>query len=93
MKAVWNGRTIAESDDIVVIENNCYFPESSVDKSLLEKTNTHTTCPWKGVASYYSIIVDGKENHDAAWCYADPSENAKSIKGRIAFWKDVQILE
>lgn len=93
MKAVWKGKTIAESDDIIVVENNCYFPENSVNKSYLEKTNTHTTCPWKGVASYFSLIVDGEENHDAAWCYADPSEQAKAIKGRIAFWKGVQIFE
>jgi uncharacterized protein (DUF427 family) len=93
MKAVWNGKTIAESDDIVIVENNCYFPIESVSQEYLEKSNTHTTCPWKGVASYYSIVVDGKENHDAAWCYSDPSEQAKHIKGRLAFWKDVQIIE
>jgi uncharacterized protein (DUF427 family) len=93
MKAVWNGKTIAESNDIVTVENNCYFPIESVKNEYLEKSNTHTTCPWKGVASYYSLVVDGKENHDAAWCYPDPSEQATIIKGRIAFWKGVQILD
>jgi uncharacterized protein (DUF427 family) len=93
MKAVWNGKTIAESNDIVKVENNCYFPEESVNREYLEKTNTHTTCPWKGVASYYSLVVDGNENHDAAWYYADPSPDASAIKGHIAFWKGVQITD
>jgi uncharacterized protein (DUF427 family) len=93
MRAVWNGKTIAESDDIVVVESNCYFPLESVNNVYLEKSNTHTTCPWKGVASYYSLVVDGVENHDAAWCYTNPNEQAKQIKGRIAFWKGVQILD
>lgn len=93
MKAVWNGKTIAESNDIVKVENNSYFPLESVHQEYLEKSNTHTTCPWKGVASYYSLVVEGKENHDAAWCYPDPSVQAISIKGRIAFWKGVEIID
>lgn len=90
---MWNGQTIAESDDIVINEDNCYFPIESVNQKYLEKSNTHTTSPWKGVASYYSIVVEGQENHDAAWCYTDPCEEARSIKGRIAFWKDVKIID
>lgn len=93
MKAVWNGKVIAESDDIITIENYKYFPLESVNQEYLEPSNTHTTCPWKGVASYYSLVVDGVENHDAAWCYPDPSAQAIAIKGRIAFWKDVQITD
>jgi uncharacterized protein (DUF427 family) len=93
MKAIWNDKVIAESDDIITIENYKYFPLESVKQEFLEPSNTHTTCPWKGVASYYSLVVDGKENHDAAWCYPDPSVQAIAIKGRIAFWKDVKITE
>ncbi len=92
MKAIWNGQVIAESTDIVNVENNMYFPEDSVNKKLLKVSNTHTTCHWKGIASYYTIVADGKENPDAAWFYEEPSELARSIKGRIAFWKGVKIL-
>ncbi len=93
MKAIWNGKVIAESKDVVNIENNIYFPESSVNKEFLKESNTHTTCHWKGIASYYSIEVDGENNTDAAWFYRDPTELAKSIKGRIAFWKGIQIVQ
>ena len=91
MKAVWNGATIAESDDIVTVENNAYFPESAVDRSLIRESSLHSTCPWKGVASYYSVVVDGKENKDAAWYYPEPKDAAKNIKGRVAFWKGVVV--
>jgi len=93
MKAIWNGNIIAESNDLVNIENNYYFPENSVKKEFLNESSTHTTCPWKGIASYYSLLVDGKENKDAVWYYKDPSELAKSIKGRMAFWKGVEIVK
>jgi uncharacterized protein (DUF427 family) len=93
MKAIWNGKVIAESKDIVNIENNSYFPESSVNKEFLKESDTSTRCPWKGLANYYNIEVDGKQNEDAAWYYKEPSELAKSIKGRIAFWKGVQIVK
>jgi uncharacterized protein (DUF427 family) len=93
MKAMWNGKVIAESNDIVVVENNNYFPVSSVNKEYLKSSNTHTFCYWKGTASYYSLVVDGKENIDAVWFYEEPSELAKEIKERIAFWKGVEIVK
>ena len=91
MKAVWNGRTIAESDDTVVVENNHYFPVDSVDPSVLKPSDTTTVCGWKGTANYYSLVVDGQENTDAAWYYAEPKEAAANIRGRVAFWKGVQV--
>jgi uncharacterized protein (DUF427 family) len=93
MKALWNGRIIAESKDIVNIENNNYFPISSVNKEFLQESDTVTRCPWKGLARYHTLVVDGKENPDAAWYYPEPSDLAKEIKGRIAFWKGVQIIK
>ncbi len=93
MKAIWNGQVIAESNDTVVIEGNHYFPESSMKKELVKPSNTETVCHWKGTANYYSLNVDGKENKDAVWYYANPSELAKSIKGRVAFWKGVEIVK
>ncbi len=93
MKAIWNNTVIAESDDTVVIENNHYFPPKSVKKEYFKSSDTHTTCPWKGVASYYTLQVDGQENTDAAWYYPEASELAKSIKGYVAFWKGVTIEE
>ncbi|SHJ81026.1 DUF427 domain-containing protein [Pseudozobellia thermophila] len=91
MKAIWNGTVIAESDDTLVIENNHYFPPESVKKEFFEESKTHSTCPWKGVASYYNLSVKGQVNKDAAWYYPEVSELAKGIKGRIAFWKGVKI--
>lgn len=91
MKAVWNGQVIAESNDTVVVENNHYFPKEAVRAELLTDSATHTTCPWKGVASYYTLTVDGKANADAAWYYPDPKPAASQIKDRVAFWKGVQI--
>lgn len=93
MKAIWNGQTIAESHDVINIENNIYFPESAVKKEFLKESNTHTTCSWKGIASYYSLVVEGKENTDAVWYYKDPMPLAKEIKGRVAFWKGVEIVK
>jgi len=90
-RAVWNGQVIAESDDLVNIENNYYFPVSSVNKDLISESGTTSYCPWKGTANYYSVNVDGKENKDAIWYYADPSDAAKAIRDRVAFWKGVQI--
>jgi uncharacterized protein (DUF427 family) len=89
--ARWNGAVIAESDDTVVVEGNHYFPPDSVNEALLEASASHTTCPWKGVASYKSIVVDGKRNPDAAWFYPDPLPAAAEIKGRFAFWKGVTV--
>jgi uncharacterized protein (DUF427 family) len=91
MKAVWNGAIIAESDDTIVIEGNHYFPAESVNKEYLSPSSTHTTCPWKGLASYHDIVVDGKTNKDAAWYYPDPKPAAKEIANRIAFWRGVEV--
>ena len=91
MKATWNGAVIAESDDIVTVEGNAYFPAESVKKDYLRDSDHHSTCPWKGVASYYSLEVDGKQNANAAWFYPTPKDAAKQITGRVAFWKGVQV--
>lgn len=91
MKAIWNGQVIAESEDTVVVENNHYFPREAVRSEFLADSSTHTTCPWKGVASYYTLQVDGKNNVDAAWYYPDPKPAASQITGRVAFWKGVQV--
>ncbi len=91
MKAIWNSTVIAESDDTIVIENNHYFPANSIKKEYFMESDSHTTCPWKGLASYYTLNVNGQENKDAAWYYPEVSELAKAIKGRVAFWKGVQI--
>lgn len=93
MKAIWNGQTIAESDDTVVVENNHYFPKDSVKAEYLADSATHTTCPWKGLASYYSLNVDGQTNTDAAWFYPDPKSAATQIKDHVAFWKGVKVVE
>lgn len=93
MKAIWNDKIIAESDDTIVIENNHYFPPESINSEFFKPSDTHTTCAWKGVASYYTLDVDGQENKDAAWYYPEVSELAKSIKGYVAFWRGVQITE
>ena len=91
MKAIWNNQIIAESDDIVTVEGNKYFPADSIKKEFFKDSDTSTFCHWKGDASYYSIEVDGKENKDAAWYYASPKEAAKQIKDRVAFWKGVKV--
>jgi uncharacterized protein (DUF427 family) len=91
MKAIWNNTVIAESNDTIVVENNSYFPPSSINKAYFKLTETHTTCPWKGVASYYSLEVDGQTNKDAAWYYPSPKDAAKQIEGHVAFWKGVKI--
>lgn len=93
MKATWNNKVIAQSDDTVVVENNHYFPVSSIEKQYYKDSNTHTNCPWKGVASYYTLEVDGKENKDAAWYYPNAKYAAKNIEGYVAFWKGVRITE
>ena len=91
--ASWNGAVIAQSDDFEVVEGNVYFPESSVNRAYLRDSGTHTVCPWKGTASYYSLMVDGKENPDAAWYYPDPKPEASNIEEHVAFWKDVRVEE
>ena len=91
MKATWNGVVIADSDDIVTVEGNAYFPVAAVNKTYLRDSDHHSTCPWKGVASYYSLDVDGKQNANAVWFYPTPKDAAKQIAGRVAFWKGVQV--
>ncbi|MCA1904540.1 MAG: DUF427 domain-containing protein [Cyanobacteria bacterium KgW148] len=90
-KAIWNGAVIAESDRCEVVENNYYFPPDAVNKTYLRESSHHTTCPWKGVASYYDIVVDGKVNQNAAWYYPETKSAANNIKGYIAFWKGVEV--
>ncbi len=93
MKATWSGAVIAESDDTLLVEGNHYFPAAAVKKQYLRESNTHTTCPWKGVASYHDVVVGDKVNHDAAWYYPAPKEAARQIAGRLAFWKGVNITD
>ncbi len=90
-KAIWNGVTVAESDKTIEVEGNHYFPHDSINKALFKPSPTHTTCGWKGLASYYTLEVEGKKNPDAAWFYSDPKEAAKNIKNYVAFWKGVII--
>jgi uncharacterized protein (DUF427 family) len=93
MKAIWNNTVIAESDKTIVVENNHYFPPDTIKKDLFVVSDTHSVCPWKGLASYYSIAVDGHVNKDAAWYYPEPKEAAKEIKGYVAFWKGVEVTK
>lgn len=90
-KATWNGTVVAESDDTVVVEGNHYFPPSSVRSELFEDSATRTNCPWKGEASYRSLVVEGKHNEDAAWYYPDPKDAAAEIKDHVAFWNGVEV--
>jgi uncharacterized protein (DUF427 family) len=91
MKAIWNGKVIAESDQTINIEGNQYFPTESVKKEFLTSSETHTVCHWKGTASYYDVTVDGQPNKDAAWYYPDPSAKADKIKDYVAFWRGVEV--
>ena len=90
-KAIWNGVVLAESNNCKVVEGNQYFPSDSVNRQFLQPSETHTTCPWKGLASYYTIVVDGKENKDAAWYYPSPKNAAQQIKDHVAFWRGVKV--
>lgn len=93
MKAIWNEVVIAESSETIVIENNHYFPADSIKKEYFKASETHSVCPWKGLASYYTIDVEGSENSDAAWFYPEASYAAKEIENYVAFWKGVEIKE
>ena len=93
MKAIWNGQIIAESNDTIVVEGNHYFPAETLNKAFLQESDTHTTCPWKGVASYHTLVVDGQTNKDAVWHYPNTKDAAKQIEGRFAFWRGVQVVE
>ena len=91
MKATWNGVTLAESDDTVLVEGNHYFPAASLKREYVTFSNTHTVCPWKGTASYYSLLVDGELNADAVWYYPEPKPEAEMVRDRVAFWKGVKV--
>jgi uncharacterized protein (DUF427 family) len=91
VQAVWNDEVIAQSDDTVVVEGNHYFPRASVREDVLRDSSTQSRCPWKGLASYFSLEVGGQTNPDAAWHYPEPSEAARDIVGHVAFWKGVEV--
>ena len=90
-KAVWNGQVVAESDQTIVVEGNHYFPPDSINLEFLRDSDEHTRCPWKGVASYYDVVVDGETSRGGAWFYSDPSRAAKKIKNHVAFWRGVRV--
>jgi uncharacterized protein (DUF427 family) len=90
-RAIWNGTVIAESDKFELVEGNVYFPPDSVKREFLQPSDTHTVCPWKGTASYYTVVVDGRENRDGAWYYPDPKPAAANIKDHVAFWRGVTV--
>ena len=93
MKAIWNGVTLAESADTVVVEGNHYFPEVALTRAHFRPSSHETTCSWKGVASYYDVVDGDAVNANAAWYYKEPSEAARQIRGRVAFWKGVQVVQ
>jgi uncharacterized protein (DUF427 family) len=90
-KAIWNGKVLAESDAIETVEGNVYFPESAINREYFRPSSTISTCPWKGQARYYSLLIDGQENPDAAWYYPDPKPAARNIKNHVAFWRGVEV--
>ena len=92
MKAIWRGTTLAESNDTVVVEGNHYFPASSLKTEHFHPSATHTVCGWKGVASYYDVVVEGETNKDAAWYYPTPKPGAEQVKDRVAFWHGVEVM-
>jgi uncharacterized protein (DUF427 family) len=91
IRAIWNGVIVAEAAETEVVEGNHYFPLSALQQDYFRPSETHTVCPWKGTASYYSIVVGGQTNRDAAWFYPEPKDAARQIEGRVAFWKGVQV--
>lgn len=91
MRATWNGTTIAESEETVVVEGNHYFPRESIAPELVAPSPKTSYCPWKGTASYLTLTVDGEENTDAAWYYPEPKDEAGHIKDHVAFWKGVEV--
>ena len=93
MKAIMNGTIIAESGETIVIENSHYFPPDSIKREFLRESTHRSTCPWKGEAHYYDVVVEGKESKNAAWYYPQPKEAAKEIAGYVAFWKRVQVTD
>ena len=93
MKAIWNNAVLAESNDTIVVEGNHYFPPDTIDKTYFQKGDHHTTCPWKGKASYYDIVVAGQTNENAAWYYPVAKSKAKNIENYVAFWQGVEVTE
>lgn len=93
MKAIWNGTVLAESDDTVVVENNHYFPVAAIAREHFEPSDHTSYCPWKGTASYFHLAAKGEKNENAAWHYPEPKDAAANIRGRVAFWKGVQVID
>ncbi len=93
MRAIWNDTVLAESDDTVVVEGNHYFPADALRREYFRDSDRHTTCPWKGAASYYDVVVGEAVNAGAAWYYPTPNEAARQIAGRVAFWKGVRVID
>jgi len=92
-RAVWNGIVIADSEKIETVEGNVYFPEESLKREYFRPSSTTSTCPWKGQARYLNVVIDGKDNVDAAWFYPDPKPAARNIKGYVAFWRGVEVVK
>ncbi len=92
-KAIWNGHTLAESETFETVEGNIYFPDESIKREYFKPSTTSSSCPWKGQARYYSLIVDGQENPDAAWYYPDPKPAARNVKYHVAFWRGVEVTK
>ncbi len=90
-RALWNGKVIAESDKFEIVEGNVYFPPDTIKREFFKPSDTHTVCPWKGTASYYTLEVDGKQNKDAAWYYPETKPAANNVKGYVAFWRGVTV--
>jgi uncharacterized protein (DUF427 family) len=90
-RAIWNGKVIAESDKFEIVEGNVYFPPETIKREFFKPSDTHTVCPWKGTASYYTVEVDGKQNKDAAWYYPETKQAANNVKGYVAFWRGVTV--
>ncbi|MER7459999.1 DUF427 domain-containing protein [Micromonospora sp. NPDC126480] len=92
-KAMWNDLVVAESDDTVLVEGNHYFPRAALREDVIRESDTHTVCPWKGTASYYTLEHDGRTSPDAIWYYPDPKPEAAMVRDRVAFWKDVRVVD
>lgn len=93
VRAIWHGTVLAQSDDTVVVEGNHYFPAGALNTEYFQDSDPHTVCGWKGLASYYTVEVDGAKNPDAAWYYPDPKPEAEQVRDRVAFWKGVDVIE
>ncbi len=92
MKAIWNDKVLAESDETIIVEGNHYFPPQVINEEYFQESNSHTVCPWKGTASYYDVVINGDVNRNAAWYYPSASPAAKNIEGYVAFWHGVRVV-